>query len=74
MEDIPAGLRWKMITLGTQSKIHKENQVCALHVYVDNELNAHVAKPRLLEVYVGNASTNHNFPLHIHMCLVPEID
>jgi len=62
-----------MITLGTQGKIPKENQVHALHVYAD-ELNVHMAKPRLLEVYMGNTSTNHNFPLHIHMCLVPEID
>jgi len=28
----------------------------------------------LLEIYAGNASTNHNFPLHIRMRLVPKID
>jgi len=27
IEDIPIGLRWKMISLGTQGKIPKENQV-----------------------------------------------
>jgi len=73
IEDIPASLQWKMITLGTQGKIPKENQVRALHVYID-ELDIHTAKPRLLEVYAGNASTNHNFPLHIQMHLVPDID
>jgi len=62
-----------MITLGTQGKIPKENQVRALHVYVD-ELDVHAVKPHLLEIYAGNASTNHNFPLHIRMHLVPEID
>jgi len=69
IEDILVGLRRKMITLGTQGKIPKENQVHALHVNAD-ELNVHTAKPRLL----GNTSTNHNFPLHIRMHLVPEID
>jgi len=73
IEDIPVGLWWKMITLGTQGKIPKENQVRALHVYVD-KLDVNTAKPRLLEVYTGNASTKHTFPLHIRMCLVPEID
>jgi len=37
-KDIPVGLHWKMITLGTQGKIPKENQVRALHVYI-NELD-----------------------------------
>jgi len=73
IRDIPVGLRWKMITLGTQGKIPKENQVCALHVYVD-KLDVHTVKPWLLEVYMGNASMNHNFPLHICMHLIPEID
>jgi len=73
IEDIPVSLRWKMITLGTQGKIPKENQVRALHVYVD-ELDVNAAKPLLLEVYAGNASTEHTFPLHIRMRLVPEID
>ena len=27
IDDIPVGLRWKMISLGTQGKIPKENQV-----------------------------------------------
>jgi len=71
--DILVGLQWKMITLGTQGKIPKENQVQALHVYVD-KLDVTAAKPRLLEIYAGNASTKHNFPLHIRMHLIPKID
>jgi len=73
IDDIPVGLRWKMISLGTQGKIPKENQVRALHVYVD-EMDTAVAKPRLTALYEGNAGIGHMFPLHIHMRLVPEID
>jgi len=72
LEDIPVGLRWKMISLGTQGKIAKENQVRALHVYVD-KMDVNAAKPRLLAVYVGNVGAGHIFPLHICMRLVPEI-
>jgi len=53
-----------MISLGTQGKIAKENQVPALHVYI-NELEVNAAKPCLLAVYTGNAGANHIFPLHI---------
>jgi len=73
LKDIPVGLHWKMISLGTQGKIAKENQACALHVYVD-ELDVNAAKPHLLAVYVGNAGIDHILPLHICMRLVPEID
>jgi len=41
---IPVGLRWKMISMGTQGSVPKEQQVKALHLYVD-ELDATVAKP-----------------------------
>jgi len=44
-----------------------------LQVYVD-EMDVAVAKPRLTELYEGNARIRHVFPLHIHMQLVPEID
>jgi len=67
------GLRWKMISLGTQGKIPKENQVQVLHVYVD-EMDVATAKPRLTALYEGNTSVGHAFPLHIRMRLVPEID
>jgi len=62
-----------MISLGTQGKIPKENQIHALHVYLD-EIDAHSAKPQLMELYTGNVSIDHSFPLHIWMWLVPEID
>jgi len=32
------------------------------------------AKPRLMELYAGNVSIDHLFPLHIWMRLVPKID
>jgi len=73
IDDILVGLQWKMISLGMQGKIAKENQVRTLHVYVD-ELDVPEAKPCLMALYEGNASINHQFPLHIHMWLVPEID
>jgi len=73
IEDIPVGLCWKMILLGMQGKISKENQVRALHIYVD-DMDAALAKPHLMELYAGNASLDHSFPLHIRMWLVPKID
>jgi len=73
IDDIPVGLRWKMILLGTQGKIPKENQVHMLHIYV-GEMDAVAAKPRLMELFEGNARIGHVFPLHIRMQLVPEID
>ncbi len=73
IDDIPVGLHWKMISLGTQGKIPPENQVRALHVYVD-EMDVAAAKPRLTALYEGNASVGHRFPLHMRMRLVPEID
>ncbi len=73
IKDIPVRLRWKMISLGMQRTIPKENQVHALHVYVD-EMDITAAKPQLTALYEGNASIVHTFPLHIRMRLVPEID
>jgi len=73
INNVLVGLRWKMISLGTLGKIPKENQVQALHVYVD-EMDIDAAKPCLTALYEGNASIGHMFPLHIQMRLVPEID
>jgi len=70
---IPVGLRWKMISMGTQGMVPKEQQVKALHLYVD-ELDAALAKPRLMDVYTSKPPQGHTFPLHIRMRLVPEID
>jgi len=54
IDDILASLQWKMISLGTQGAIPKENQVRALHMYVD-KMDANMAKPLLLQVYMSNA-------------------
>jgi len=61
---IPVGLRWKMISMGTQGSVPKEQQVKALHLYV-NELDIALAKPRLMEVYTSKLAQGHTFPLHI---------
>jgi len=48
IQDVPVGLQWKMIHLGTQGKVKLEDQVCALHVYVD-AMDVAMAKPLLLD-------------------------
>jgi len=73
IRSIPVGLRWKMISMGAQGMIPKNQQVKALHVYMD-ELDVAVAKPRLSAVYMSKPAPGHFFPLHICMRLVPEID
>jgi len=62
-----------MISMGTQGSVPKEQQIKVLHLYVD-ELDAALAKPRLMEVYTSKPTQGHTFPLHIRMRLVPEID
>ena len=61
IEDIPVGLWWKMISLGTQGKIPKENQVRALHIYVD-EMDVAVAKPQLTDFM----KATHKLAMHSH--------
>ncbi len=73
LENIPVGLRWKMISQGSQGAIPKEQQVKALHVLVD-ELDVPMAKPLLLALYTSKPGATHKFPLHIRMRIVPEID
>jgi len=73
LQDIPVGLRWKMISLGIQGQVKLEDQVCALHIYV-NEMDAEMAKPLLIEMYPSWPSAMHEFPLHIQQHLVPELD
>ncbi len=63
---IPVGLRWKMISMGMQGSVPKDQQVKALHLYVD-KLNATVAKPCLMEVYTSKPEPGHFFPLQIQM-------
>jgi len=73
LENIPVGLRWKMISHGSQGAIPKNQQVKALHVLVD-ELDVPMAKPLILALYTSKPGVGHQFPLHIHMCIVPEMD
>ncbi len=73
IHDIPVGLHWKMVNMGTQGQVKEVDQVRALHLYV-NELDVRMAKPLLLALYPSRPSDDHTFPLHICMRLVPEID
>jgi len=73
IQDIPIGLHWKMINMGTQGQVKEEDQVQALHLFA-NELNVKMAKPLLMTLYESWLSADHIFPLHICMQLVPEID
>jgi len=62
-----------MISQGSQGSIPKDQQVKALHVLVD-ELDVNLAKPILMALYSSKPSQDHQFPLHIRMRLVPEMD
>jgi len=73
INDIPVGLRWKMINMGTQGQVKESDQVHALHLYVD-ELDVRMAKPLLSALYPSRPGDEHTFPLHIRMHLVLEID
>jgi len=73
LENIPVGLRWKMISHGSQGAIPKDQQVKALHVLVD-ELDVPMAKPLILALYTSKPGLGHQFPLHIRMRIVPEMD
>jgi len=70
---IPIGLRWKMIGMGAQGSIPKDQQVKALHILVD-ELDMPRAKPLLMGLYSNKLEAGHTFPLGIRMRLVPEIE
>jgi len=73
IETIPVGLHWKMVSHGSQGAIPKEQQVKVLHVLV-NELDIPMAKPLIMALYTNNHMVSHQFPLHIHMQLVPKMD
>jgi len=64
MASIPVSLCWKMISMGTQGSVPKEQQVKALHLYVD-ALDVGLAKPRLTALYTSKPSPGHIFPLQI---------
>jgi len=55
-----------MILLGRQSSISKDQQVKALHVYVDN-LDVLMAKLLLMDLYASKTKENHEFLLGICM-------
>jgi len=59
--------------LGIQGPVKHEEQVKALHIYVD-EMDMSIARPQLMEVYDSQLSTDPKFPLQICMQLVPEMD
>jgi len=73
IQDIPVGLQWKMIITGIQGQVKEEDWIQTLHLYV-NELDVKMAKPLLIALIESQPSTDHVFPLHIRMQLVPEID
>jgi len=71
MENIPVGLHWKMISQGSQGAIPKNLQVLVL---VD-KLDVPMAKPLLTaHLYTSKLSQDHQFPLHVCMWLVLEMD
>jgi len=70
---IPVGLWWKMIHLGTQGRVKPEDQIKALHLYVD-KADLNMAKPLLMVLYPSKPGEDHTFPMGIQMQLVPEID
>jgi len=51
-----------MIILGTQGQVKPEDQVWALHIYVD-KLDITMAKPLLMALYESRPSVDHVFPL-----------
>jgi len=73
IENIPVGLQRKTISIGLQGPISLAQQVKALHIYVD-ELDVNMAKPLLTAIYASKMTKDHKFPLHICMCLMPELD
>jgi len=73
IENIPVGLHWKTISIGSQGPILLNQQVTALHVYID-ELDVNMAKPLIMALYASKTLANHKFPLHIRMHLTPELD
>jgi len=73
IHNIPVGLCWKMINMGTQGQVKELDQVQALHLYVD-KLDVCMVKPLLSNLYPSRPCDDHTFPLHIRMRLVPEID
>jgi len=73
LENILVGLHWKMISHGSHGAIPKNQQVKSLHVLVD-ELDVPMAKPLIMALYTSKLGIGHQFPLHIRMRIMPEMD
>ncbi len=73
IENMPIGFWWQTINIGSQGLIPKDQQVKALHIFVD-ELDVNMAKPLLMALYMSKTSLEYQFPLHICMWLVPKLD
>jgi len=73
IKNIPVGLQWKTISIGSQGKIPEAQQVQALHVLVD-KLDVNMAEPLLTTLYASKMAVNHQFPLHTWMRLEPGLD
>jgi len=73
IQGIPVGLCWCTISLGTQGSIPQNQQVKALHVYMDI-LDAPAAKPLPTNVYDSKVTPDHAYPLHVWMRIVLEMD
>jgi len=61
IENIPVGLCLKTISIGPQGLILPNQQVKALHVYVD-ELDVSMANPLPMALYASKMSADHKFP------------
>jgi len=55
--------------MGLQGSIPKEQQIRALHIFVD-ELDIQLAKPLLMDLYTSKMAEVHEFPLGIQMRFV----
>jgi len=66
ISSIPVSFCWKMISVGTQGSIPQEQQMKALHLYI-NELDAAQTKPLLMNLYTSKPEPGHDFPLQIRM-------
>jgi len=63
IQDVPVGLHWKMIHLGMQGPVKLEDQVIALHIYVD-EMDVAMVNPLLMVLYESHPSKEHIFPFN----------
>jgi len=58
IENIPVGLWWKTMSIGSEGQIPKDQQVKVLHILVD-KLDVNMAKPFLTALYISKMAANH---------------